>query len=247
MARSFSFTILVAYVLTATLTHAQTLYTSGDTSGCNIPHLLNGVPQPRIIQSSNRTRTYTIHTPSTYTPTTQYPLIIGYHGSSSIGLFFSADTHLSSPEYTANKIMVYPDGIGGAWAGANYSSTTVDEDLQFTWDMLADIRANYCIDSARIYATGISNGGGFVGTLACNGTVGGEFAALAPIAGAFYTDNRGPDDGCEPARSPMPIMEFHGGADADVFYNGGPGVSGGLLFFLYALPSSPRRNSPLFR
>ena len=121
--------------------------------------------------------------------------------------------------------MVYPNGIGGAWAGANYSSTTVDEDLQFTWDMLADIRSNFCVDSARIYATGLSNGGGFVGTLACNDSVGGEFAAFAPVAGAFYTDATGPQDGCKPARSVTPVMEFHGGADADVFYEGGPGVS----------------------
>ena len=218
-------TALSFTLLPAALASAQGVYTGGDTSGCGIAPILPGVTQPRSIQSSGTTRSYMIHTPSNYSSTTPYPLIIGYHGSSSIGLFLEADTRLNDARYTGDKIMVYPNGIGGAWAGANYSSTTVDQDLQFTWDMLADVRRSYCVDSARIYATGLSNGGGFVGTLACNDSVGGEFAAFAPAAGAFYTDNSGPDDGCAPARSPMPMLEFHGGADADVFYNGGPGVS----------------------
>lgn len=214
----------VALGLNAAAASAQGVYTGGDRSGCGISHLMNGITQPRIIESSGTTRSYSIHTPSNYSSTNQYPLIVGYHGSSSIGLFFEADTRLDEAQYTGDKIMVYPNGVGGAWAGANYSSTTMPEDLQFTWEVLADIRSNYCVDSARIYATGLSNGGGFVGTLACNDTVGGEFAAFAPAAGSFYTDNDGPNDGCTPARSPMPMLEFHGGADADVFYNGGPGV-----------------------
>ena len=223
MAPLSTFAALLASLVAQSL--AQGVYTGGDTSGCGVSHILPGITQPRAIQSSGTTRTYSIHTPSTYSPTTPYPLIIGYHGSSSIGLFLEADTRLDSAQYTGSKIVVYPDGVGGAWAGANYSSTSVEEDLQFTWDMLADIRASYCVDSARIYATGLSTGGGCVGTRACNDTVGGEFAAFAPGAGAFYTDAGGVPDGCAPARSVTPIMEFHGGADEDVFYDGGPGVS----------------------
>ena len=217
-------TLVASTASTPSTAQGQSVYTSGDTSGCGKTHLLPGVTAPRTVTSSGTMRTYSIHIPSSYDASHQYPLIVGYHGSSSIGLFLEADTRLDEAQYTGDKIVVYPDGVGGAWAGANYSSTTVPQDLQFTWDLLADVRRNYCVDSARIYATGLSNGGGFVGTLACNDTVGGEFAAFAPAAGAFYTDNHGPDDGCTPARSLTPIMEFHGGADADVFYSGGPGV-----------------------
>jgi poly(3-hydroxybutyrate) depolymerase len=231
--------LLNLLALTATQSLAQGVYSGGDTSGCGVSHILNGITQYRTIQSAGLSRSYGIHTPSNYSSTQQYPLIIGYHGSSSIGLFFEADTNLDSATYTGNKIVVYPNGVGGAWAGANYSKTTLDQDLTFTWDMLADIRKNYCIDSARIYATGISNGGGFVGALACNDTVGGEFAAFAPDAGAYYTDNHGPDDGCTPARDVTPILEFHGGADADVFYNGGPGVRSSPSFSRLFRPPSP--------
>lgn len=202
------------------------VYTGGDTSGCGKFHLLSGVAASYNITSSGIARSYLIHTPSSYNTNTQYPIIVGFHGSSSIGFFFEADTGLDAAEYTGDKITVYPNGLGGAWAGANYSVATVAQDLQFVWDLLADIRKKYCVDSARIYATGLSIGGGFVNTIACNDTVGGEFAAFAPASGSFYTDATGVNDGCKPARSVTPILEFHGGADADVFYNGGQGEGG---------------------
>ena len=216
----------VAALLCASLAAAVQPYTGGDTSGCGKTHLFDGITQYRTIKSGGVTRSYRIHLPLSYSSTYQYPAIIGFHGSSSIGFFFEADTGLDEARYTAKKIMVYPNGLGGAWAGANYSQATVPEDLQFVWDMLADMRQNFCIDSARIYATGLSIGGGFVDTIACNATVGGEFAAFAPASGSFYTDNDANHDECKPARSITPMLEFHGGADTDVRYDGGAGEGG---------------------
>lgn len=201
-------------------------YTGGDTTGCGKTHSFNGITQYRDMTSGGVDRKYSIHVPSNYSENQQYPTILGFHGSGSIGFFFEADTLLDSEEYTGNKIVVYPDGLGGAWAGANYSEASVGEDLEFVWDLLADLRQNYCIDSARIYATGLSIGGGFVNTIACNDTVGGEFAAFAPASGSFYTDNNDNHAECTPARVPIPILEFHGGADEDVKYDGGEGEGG---------------------
>lgn len=42
------------------------------------------------------------------------------------------------------------------------------DDLGFTSDILNDVQAQYCIDTDRIFATGKSQGGGFVGVLACD-------------------------------------------------------------------------------
>jgi len=122
--------------------------------------------------------------------------------------------------------MVYPNGVSGAWAGPSYAQTTVQEDLQFVADVLTDVRSAFCVDDSRVYATGMSNGGGFVGTLACDTVVGGQFAAFAAGSGSFYTDVNGPDNGCKPARSPLPILEIHGGADKSVNYTGGQGEGG---------------------
>lgn len=206
----------------------QPLFAHGDTSGCGKRYFsqLLGLPIYRSVQSGNTTRSYTVHLPSEYRERDQYPAIVGFHGSSSIGLFLELDTKLDEARFTRDKIMVYPNGVGGAWGGANYSKTTVAQDLQFVWDLLADLRRNFCIDSARIFATGFSLGGGFVDTIACNATVGGEFAAFAPASGAFYTNNDGNYGDCKPARVPVPMLEFHGGADTDVKYGGGQGEGG---------------------
>lgn len=194
------------------------------TAGCGKTHLLTGVTTYHSLTSSGRDRSYSVHLPSGYDKSKAYPTVIGFHGSSSIGLFFEVDTKMSESRFSANKIMVYPNGVGGAWAGANYSSVSVDEDLQFVTDLLTELRDEYCVDDSRIYATGISNGGGFVNAIACSSSVGGHFAAFAPASGAYYTDATG--DGCAPARSPLPVLEIHGGNDASVLYGGGEGEGG---------------------
>jgi poly(3-hydroxybutyrate) depolymerase len=72
----------------------------------------------------------------------------------------------------------------------------------------------------------MSNGGGFIGTLACHPTASNIFAALAAGSGAFYTDVNGPDNGCSPGRKPLPMLEIHGGSDKTVKYVGGEGDGG---------------------
>ena len=216
----------LALLLAAAGTSAIAQYTGGDTSGCGKTHLFNGITKWRDLESGGVGRKYGVHVPADYDKDHQYPTIFGFHGSGSIGFFFEADTRLDEAQFTGDKIMVYPDGLGGNWAGANYSESTVEQDLQFVWDMLADLRQEFCVDSARIYATGMSNGGGFVDAIACNDTVGGEFAAFAPASGAYYTNNDDTYSDCKPARVPTPILEIHGGADESVKYDGGEGEGG---------------------
>ncbi|KAJ7150085.1 carbohydrate esterase family 1 protein [Mycena crocata] len=215
-------TVLVANTAAAAVDIHQR---AAGTAGCGKTHWFNGITQYHSLTSGGRDRAYSIHLPGDYNASQPYPLVLGFHGSSSVGFFFEVDTGLSGSKYSAGKIMVYPNGVGGAWAGANYSEASVPEDLTFVSDLLNEIRANYCVDNSRIYATGISNGGGFVNTIACS-AVGGEFAAFAAGSGSFYTDNTGVDVGCAPARSPLPMLEIHGGADPDVPYAGGQGQGG---------------------
>jgi poly(3-hydroxybutyrate) depolymerase len=156
-------------------------------------------------------------------------VVLGFHGSSSIGLFFEADTNFSNIADATNDgvIMVYPDGIGGAWAGANYSEATVPQDLGFILDLLEDLRNEFCVDDEKIFATGMSIGGGFVDTIACNETVGREFAAFAPVAGSYYTDNDDNYKDCKPSK-PVYMISFHGEKDESVPYDGGQGSGGDL-------------------
>lgn len=89
------------------------------------------------------------------------------------------------------------------------------------------MKSTFCIDTTRIYAAGFSNGGGFVGTLACSAEHGKHFAAFGAVEGAFYTDAT-PDANCQPARTPLPILEVHSSRDGLVYYQGGEGRGGPL-------------------
>ncbi|HET6290170.1 MAG TPA: hypothetical protein VFG15_25905 [Amycolatopsis sp.] len=70
--------------------------------------------------------------------------------------------------------------------------------MLFTSDLLNTLQRELCVDSRRIYATGKSNDGGFVGVLVCR--VPGRIAAFVLIAGAFHPQG-GESHPARPARS----------------------------------------------
>jgi hypothetical protein len=51
----------------------------------------------------------------------------------------------------------------------------------------------------------MSNGGGFIGTMACDPVGSTLFRAVAAHSGAFYTDLNGPNNGCAPAKR-LPLL-----------------------------------------
>jgi poly(3-hydroxybutyrate) depolymerase len=123
--------------------------------------------------------------------------------------------------------MIYPNGEGGSWAGPTYhNDTTIAEDIQYVADLLADAKSSFCVDDTRVFATGMSNGGGFIGTLACDSVGSSLFNAFAAHSGAFYTDLNGPNNGCSPSKRPVHMLEIHGTADTTVKYDGGQGDGG---------------------
>jgi poly(3-hydroxybutyrate) depolymerase len=103
------------------------------------------------------------------------------------------------------------------------------------------IKKTYCIDESRVYATGASNGGGFVNTLACSPEHGGQFAAFAGIASALYTDVTG-DETYTHSRFPVPMLEVHGTSDPIIPYDGGKGGGGPLPAIPEWLGRWARRN-----
>jgi poly(3-hydroxybutyrate) depolymerase len=103
------------------------------------------------------------------------------------------------------------------------------DDVKFTLSLLDLLQSQYRIDFKRVFATGKSQGGGFVGVLACDNKASQRIAAFAAVSGAFYTtgsDSKCDPDTvkitCNPGRVPIPFIEFHGGEDGTISYNGGP-------------------------
>ena len=78
------------------------------------------------------------------------------------------------------------------------------DDLAFADALIDRVVADWCSDPARIYSTGMSNGGLFTSELVCNRSD--RIAAAASIAGTTNAPS------CEPERA-VPYIAFHGTAD----------------------------------
>lgn len=94
-------------------------------------------------------------------------------------------------------------------------------------EILDKVESTLCVDQNRIYAAGVSNGGGLTGVIACDSTLNKRFAAFAGVAAAFYPDSSLTEplfvSGCKPnlaAGRKLPILEFHGLNDSVIAYDG---------------------------
>lgn len=81
------------------------------------------------------------------------------------------------------------------------------DDVAFFDDLLAEVRRAIAVDDARLYATGISNGGSMSHRLACDRAD--VLAAIAAVGGANQAET---SPGCTPTQ-PIPVLQIHGTAD----------------------------------
>ena len=173
-----------------------------------------GVTTHETVTSGGLEREYLLHLPAGYQPHHPTPLIMAFHGRKGDG----SDIEAFSGIDNLDAIAVYPVGAKGeadqrAWQSAPYAAEGVD-DVKFVSDLLDKLQATLCVDPNRIYATGKSNGAGFVSLLACQLPF--RIAAFGTIAGAFYP---GTTVGCDTS-APAPIVDFHGTADPTIKYDG---------------------------
>jgi polyhydroxybutyrate depolymerase len=163
------------------------------------------------MMSDGVARHYVLHVPTGYPGNAPVPLLLNFHGYGSNSREEEALSGTSVKADHEGFIVVYPDGIGKAWHTG--PETGGVQDRQFIRDLIASLEAQYNIDPKRIYATGLSNGGGMTDRLGCE--MADLIAAIAPDSGAYnFWQN------CHPSR-PMPVLAFHGLDDNVVPYNGG--------------------------
>lgn len=189
------------------------------------------------LKSSKRDRQYIINVPrgaQTYNKNSQanaknpkpLPLIFAFHGYREQATQMARYTGLAGKK----AIVVYPQGIGNAWEGAPYAQVKRGEDVRFVRDVLDAVSSTYQVDANRIYATGMSNGGGFVGKLACEMPE--EFAAFAAVSAAYYsgTWRSCAEKGADPKKpegirfkrgKTTPYLDIHGRKDQTIHYGGG--------------------------
>lgn len=159
-------------------------------------------------------RWYLATVPPAHDGTTPLPLVLDFHGLSEGAEVHARTSELGPYAEAHDFVAVLPHGTGSPVRWAIDPDRTANADLVFVDQLLDQLETDLCLDTSRVYATGLSNGALLSSAIAC--AMADRFAAVAPVAGIAA-----PDD-CEPSR-PVPAIAFHGTADPILLFNGGVG------------------------
>ena len=146
------------------------------------------------------------------------PLVVAFHGAGGNGAGFERESGLSISADRHGFAVLYPTAGSGRhfWSLNRHSAP---DDVAMLRALLPRAERLACADRRRVYATGVSNGGGFTARVACE--MAGTFAAAAPVAGGYSSL-----DPC-PQGVRIPVIELHGSADQVVPYQGRGGDHAG--------------------
>lgn len=209
-----------------------------------------GVEGEATLEHDGRTRTYLVHLPEGYDPSTPAPMTFNLHGMTSN--IAQQDAYTQMPERAGERgyIVVTPQGelmeagIPGVtfWnfflaevsiPGEDGEMTTVEsgaigaDDIGFLTELTDLILDELCVDEDRVFSTGMSNGAGMSTILACE--LDGRIKAVGPVTGVNFTEVCSGDD-------PVSVIAFHGDEDGVVAYEGN-----NLAGFQLGNPSVPDR------
>jgi len=181
-------------------------------------------------------RVVIVHLPSGYTSRARLALVVSLHGSGSTaaaqGIFSGMDATADADGF----IVAYPQGMIRAGSGYDWdipgqprlgsvpAAGGAPNDVAFVTDLVGVMESKYCIDPARVYATGFSGGARLASQLACDSA--GVFAAVAAVSGLRHATP------C-PASRPVPIVAIHGNADPVDPYDGN-----GQGYWTYSVPQA---------
>lgn len=173
-------------------------------------------------------RDYLLYVPDSYDPAVPTPLVVSLHGFAEWPAHQADVSRWTDLADENGFIVVFPSGTGfpQRWrmVGAPGSdSGAMMLDTAFISDLIDQLGGEYNIDPARIYANGLSNGGGMSFVLSCE--LSERIAAFGSVSGAYLM----PWEACNPTRQ-VPAILFHGTADRVVPYQGGPSRSFHLPF-----------------
>ncbi|WIM94498.1 RICIN domain-containing protein [Actinoplanes oblitus] len=174
------------------------------TAGCGrAPTLASG---SHTITSSGRNRGYILRVPAGYDNNHAYRLVFGFHwNGGTAGDVDSGGTDGYNWSYYGLRrladaagngtIFVAPQGINNGWANSG------GQDITFVDDMLRQLEAGLCVDTAQIFSSGFSYGGAMSYALACaRPTV---FRAVAVYSGGNLS-------GCGGGTQPVAYIGLHG-------------------------------------
>jgi polyhydroxybutyrate depolymerase len=183
-------------------------------AGCGAtPVVAAGDYPDETVPSSGRPRAYAQHVPPAHDGETPVPLVIDYHGYSEGGEIHAIHSVLGPFGDEQGFVTITPDS---GYEVARWDTAEGSEDLVMFGDLLDQVEAQLCVDTNRVFVTGLSNGAFMTSSVACSYSD--RVAAAAPVAGI-----RDPE-GCAFDR-PVPVIAFHGTQDTFIDFEGGLGSS----------------------
>jgi polyhydroxybutyrate depolymerase len=179
-------------------------------SGCGRPHTAGQSTQSFTFEG--KSRTYELYVPHSYEGTRPVPVVFNFHGwdSNAIEQMIYADFRPLAEQH--DFVIVAPNGQVTSF-GQHFNLTGepgLQNDVTMVLSLLDHIESTFCIDTHRIYSTGMSDGGAMSSVLAC--VASNRFAAFGPVAVVVYPSN------C--LDHSVAIESFKGTADPIVPYNG---------------------------
>jgi polyhydroxybutyrate depolymerase len=195
----------------------KTTIASGPSTGCSTTPALAAGEERVTITSNAVERWYLRHVPPAYDGTKPFPLVVDLHGYLEGAVVHAVHSALGAFGDQHGFVTITPQGLG---AVPRWETAVGSNDVAFIGDLLDQVERTACIDRARVFVTGLSNGAMMSSVVAC--ALADRVAAVAPVAGV--TDVKG----CKPAR-PVPVVAFHGTADPFVDYAGGLGPAAAKL------------------
>lgn len=183
-----------------------------------------GNDQRQTLQVDGRSRSYLLRTPRGHSPrSTPAALVIVLHGGGGNAENAERMTGFTRLVERERIVVAYPDGTARqarntllTWNAGHCCASAMQEqvnDVAFIDALITRVSADYAIDPARIYVTGMSNGG------MMSHRIGRELshriAAIAPVVGAVFGDE-------QTTRSPVSAIMINGLLDESVPANGGP-------------------------
>jgi len=150
------------------------------------------------------------------------PLVLVLHGGGGNAGNAERMTGFTDKAGREGFIVAYPEGTGRrnnrflTWNAGHCCGYAMDkrvDDVGFISALIDKLIESYPVDPKRVYATGMSNGGMMTHRLGIE--LSSRFAAIAPVAGTLFGDEKRPE------HSVSAIM-LNGMLDKSVPYHGGP-------------------------
>ncbi len=176
--------------------------------------------ETHIIEVEGVKRAYRSFRPPSGKEATKVPLVFAFHGGG--GHAKQAQEHFGFEKQAREHgfMVVYPEGVNGHWNDGRKSEKFAEQDAEiddvaYFRAVLAEVKEQHIVDTDRIYAMGVSNGGMFVQRLAVEES--GTFAAVASTISSLPKPFR---QGFAP-KAPLSVLFMSGTKDPIMPFDGG--------------------------